>query len=94
MRLDGKWEVADTRAVAARMASLRGGPTGESDASYDLAVPGESEGGDPGRLERYGAHRDAGATWWVEAVHPWRYGWVEERPWPLAAMRERIEAGP
>ena len=22
-------------------------------------------------------HEDAGATWWVEAVHPWRYGYDE-----------------
>ncbi len=94
MRLDGNWEVADTAAVATRMASLRAEPAGGTDAPYDLAVPGETEGGDPGRLERYSEHGDAGATWWVEAVHPWRYGWTEGRPWPLAAMRERIEAGP
>ncbi|MEO7259784.1 MAG: hypothetical protein ABI047_00715 [Jatrophihabitantaceae bacterium] len=55
---------------------------------------GETEGGDAGRLERYGEHRDAGATWWIEAVHPWRHGWQENRPWPWAAMRERIDAGP
>ena len=89
MRLDGKWEVADTAAVTARIASLRTART-----PYDVAVPGETEGGDPQRLERYAEHRDAGATWWVEAVHPWRYGWTDHAPWPLAAMRERIEAGP
>lgn len=94
MRLDGDWEVADTAAVAARTASLRTGPARGTDAPFDLAVPGETEGADPGRLERYAEHRDAGATWWVEAVHPWRYGWVEDRPWPLKAMRERIDAGP
>ncbi|MDQ1743234.1 MAG: hypothetical protein QOE23_1573 [Pseudonocardiales bacterium] len=90
MRLDGRWEVADTAAVASRIAGLRGPDA----APFDLAVPGETDGGDPTRLQRYAAHRDAGATWWVEAVHPWRYGWVEGGRWPLAAMRERIEAGP
>ena len=89
MRLDGRWEVADTAAVAALVGSLR-----TAAAPYDLAVPGETDGGDPARLDRYAEHRDAGATWFVEAVHPWRYGWAESAPWPLAAMRERIEAGP
>ena len=89
MRLDGRWEVADTAAVAARIGSLR-----TTAAPYDVAVPGETEAGDPVRLERYAQHRDAGATWFVEAVHPWRYGWEENAPWPLALMRERIEAGP
>lgn len=94
MRLDGNWEVTDTAAVAARMASLRTASSAGTDLPYDIAVPGETEGGDAGRRERHAEHRDAGATWWVEAVHPWRYGWEESRPWPLAAMRERIEAGP
>lgn len=89
MRLDGNWEVADTAAVTARIASLRTNQT-----PYDVAIPGETQGGDPRRLERYAEHAAAGATWWVEAVHPWRYGWVEHAPWPLAAMRERIVAGP
>ncbi|HEY0166517.1 MAG TPA: LLM class flavin-dependent oxidoreductase [Jatrophihabitans sp.] len=94
MRLDGGWEVADTAAVAARMASLRAASSPGTDTPYDIAVPGETQGDDPGRIERHAEHRDAGATWWVEAVHPWRYGWQEGRPWPLTAMRERIEAGP
>jgi hypothetical protein len=99
MRLDGNWEVADTAAVTARISSLRTGETsaegaGASGDGFDIAVPGESDGGDTGRLDRYAEHQRAGATWWVEAVHPWRYGWTEGMPWPLTAMRERIEAGP
>lgn len=34
------------------------------------------------------------STWRVEAVHPWRYGCTERTTWPLAAMHERILAGP
>ena len=99
MRTDGRWEVADTRAVAERMRELRGtGDTGgagrPADALFDLAVPGETEPDDGLRRERFEEHAAAGATWWVEAVHPWRYGWVDGAPWPLAAMRERITAGP
>ena len=86
MRLDGRWEVADTAAVARRVRSLR-----TSDGPFDVAVPGESE---PGERDRYAEHEHAGATWWVEAVHPWRYGYTDGGTWPLAAMRARIDAGP
>ncbi|MEP6852464.1 MAG: LLM class flavin-dependent oxidoreductase [bacterium] len=89
MRVDGRWEVADTAAVAVRMHGLRSG-----DDSFDIAVPGESDGADPTRKDRFADHAAAGATWWVEAVHPWRYGWDEGSPWPTDTMRERIDAGP
>jgi alkanesulfonate monooxygenase SsuD/methylene tetrahydromethanopterin reductase-like flavin-dependent oxidoreductase (luciferase family) len=88
MRLDGTWEVADTAAVAERMRDLRTAP-----GPFDLAVPGESDGGDPGRSELHGAHAQAGATWWVEAVHPWREDLAADLPWPAAARR-RIAQGP
>jgi len=89
MRLDGRWAVADTAAVAARVAKHR-----TSNAPFDVAVPGESEPDDLDRLERFAAHAEVGATWWVEAVHPWRYGYEVGAPWPLAAMHDRILAGP
>jgi probable F420-dependent oxidoreductase len=89
MRLDGAWEVADTAAVTARVRSHR-----RSDTPFDVVVPGETDAADPARVDRWAAHADAGATWFVEGVHPWRYGWEEGGPWPLAAMRERILAGP
>jgi alkanesulfonate monooxygenase SsuD/methylene tetrahydromethanopterin reductase-like flavin-dependent oxidoreductase (luciferase family) len=88
MRADGKWEVDDTTGVAERMRSLRngGGP-------FDLAVPVESRGDDPGRRELQDAHARAGATWWVEPVHPWREDLARDVPWARAA-RARIDAGP
>ena len=89
MRTDGRWEVADTAAASRRLRSLR--PEG---AAPDLAVPGESEQSESGRLDRFAEHADAGATWWVEAVHPWRYGASLGAAWPWAAMRGRIDAGP
>jgi alkanesulfonate monooxygenase SsuD/methylene tetrahydromethanopterin reductase-like flavin-dependent oxidoreductase (luciferase family) len=98
MRLDGHWEVADTAAVAARISSLRTDASspeqGGLATAFDIPVPGESDGDNGSRLDRYAEHERAGATWWVEAVHPWRYGYAEGSPWPLAAMRERIETGP
>src|SRR3712207_3532838 len=84
---DGPWEVAHTQAVAARMTELRGDL-----ADFDIAVPGESNGNDPARAELHAAHADAGATWWVEAVHPWRAD-LPEGDW-VAAARSRLDAGP
>jgi alkanesulfonate monooxygenase SsuD/methylene tetrahydromethanopterin reductase-like flavin-dependent oxidoreductase (luciferase family) len=89
MRQDGRWEVADTAAVVAYVRSLRGdsGP-------FDVAVPGESNAEDVRRADRHGEHERAGATWWVEAIHPWRFGWTDGGRWPRGAMEERIDAGP
>jgi alkanesulfonate monooxygenase SsuD/methylene tetrahydromethanopterin reductase-like flavin-dependent oxidoreductase (luciferase family) len=88
MRTDGKWAVEDTAGVAARMRDLRGdgGP-------FDLAVPVESRADDAGRAGLQAAHADAGATWWVEPVHPWREDLPSGVPWSQAA-RHRIDAGP
>jgi alkanesulfonate monooxygenase SsuD/methylene tetrahydromethanopterin reductase-like flavin-dependent oxidoreductase (luciferase family) len=88
MRTDGAWGVPDTRAVADRVRSLRG-----SDAPFDLAVPVESRAGDPGRRDLQAEHADAGATWWVEPVHPWRADLAGDEPWAQRARR-RIDAGP
>jgi alkanesulfonate monooxygenase SsuD/methylene tetrahydromethanopterin reductase-like flavin-dependent oxidoreductase (luciferase family) len=90
MRVDGSWEVADTRAVVRRVEALRE----RDDAPFDIAVPGESDPADGARAERFSAHEEAGATWWVEAIHPWRHGHTDGSPWPLEAMHDRIRAGP
>lgn len=89
MRADGAWTVADTAAVVARVSSVRGGMD-----DFDVAVPGESDTADEHRGERVAEHADAGATWWVEAVHPWRFGYPERATWSLEAMHERIRGGP
>jgi hypothetical protein len=88
MRLDGQWEVADTAAVAERMRELR-----TDAAPFDLAVPGESDATDADRADLRSRHAEAGATWWVEAVHPWREDLPAELPW-TARARSRIDAGP
>jgi alkanesulfonate monooxygenase SsuD/methylene tetrahydromethanopterin reductase-like flavin-dependent oxidoreductase (luciferase family) len=87
MRTDGRWAVDDTAGVAARMRELRGGR------AFDLAVPVESRADDAGRRELQDAHAAAGATWWVEPVHPWRDDLPSDVPWAQAA-RHRIDAGP
>jgi hypothetical protein len=42
-------------------------------------------------------YAQAGVTWWIEPVDPWRFGWSFEVPWAPEAtvlMRERILQGP
>ena len=90
MRSDGTWSVDDTAAVAQRMRSLRG----DAGLPFEVAVPGESDPTDPTRTGRFSDHAAAGATWWIEAVHPWRYDYEDGGSWPLDAMQERISAGP
>jgi hypothetical protein len=88
MRTDGTWAVEDTVGVATRMAALRGdgGP-------FEVAVPVESRGDGGGRADLQAEHAAAGATWWIEPVHPWREDLPGDRPWSEAA-RVRIDAGP
>jgi alkanesulfonate monooxygenase SsuD/methylene tetrahydromethanopterin reductase-like flavin-dependent oxidoreductase (luciferase family) len=87
MRLDGRWEPADTAGLVAAVARLRGSLDG-----FDVAVPGETAAGADAAVAA--EHRSAGATWWTEAVHPWRFGYTDGGPWPAAAMADRIAAGP
>jgi alkanesulfonate monooxygenase SsuD/methylene tetrahydromethanopterin reductase-like flavin-dependent oxidoreductase (luciferase family) len=87
MRLDHGWEPSDTAAVAAAVTGLRGSVDG-----FDVVVPGETDAGSGGAQVR--AHAAAGATWWTEAVQPWRFGYTDGGAWPDRAMAARIAAGP
>lgn len=40
------------------------------------------------------AYEEAGVTWWVEGISPWRFGWQGDGGWPLTAMRDRVLMGP
>ena len=68
--------------------------TAPFDAVHFAPTPGE----DPLRAgEIVKPYADAGVTWWIEPVDPWRFGWSFEVPWPPEAtvrMRERIREGP
>jgi probable F420-dependent oxidoreductase len=37
---------------------------------------------------------DAGATWWLENIAPWRFGMEWDSIWDLDVMRERVLQGP
>ena len=93
MRADGRWRVEDTAAVR-RFLETQPAGAGRRAASGepDLVVPGETEPGMSGPV--HAAHERAGATWWAEAVHPWRYGLAPDAEQALDRMAERIAAGP
>jgi alkanesulfonate monooxygenase SsuD/methylene tetrahydromethanopterin reductase-like flavin-dependent oxidoreductase (luciferase family) len=78
--------------VRALLAYVRGHRTG--DGPFDVVIGGHTEGAagpaDRAVVEPYA---EAGATWWLEDVSPWPFGWQWAGPWPLAAMRERIRRG-
>ncbi len=54
---------------------------------YDVAFGGYTEDASSSQaLERVAAYGEAGATWWMERIHPWRA--------PYERMVERIRLGP
>jgi alkanesulfonate monooxygenase SsuD/methylene tetrahydromethanopterin reductase-like flavin-dependent oxidoreductase (luciferase family) len=65
------------------------------DSPFDVVIGGHTDGVDPAVdgavVEPY---IEAGATWWLEDVSPWPFGWTWQGPWPFEAMRERIRGGP
>jgi alkanesulfonate monooxygenase SsuD/methylene tetrahydromethanopterin reductase-like flavin-dependent oxidoreductase (luciferase family) len=65
------------------------------DAPFDVVIGGHTSGtnaaADRAIVEPYVA---AGATWWLEDVSPWPFGWNWQGPWPFDAMRDRIRNGP
>lgn len=62
---------------------------------FDVVVAGETPGDDRATgamiVEPY---EEAGLTWWIESIDPWRFGWTDNRPWPTGRMRERVRQGP
>jgi alkanesulfonate monooxygenase SsuD/methylene tetrahydromethanopterin reductase-like flavin-dependent oxidoreductase (luciferase family) len=56
---------------------------------FEILDGGETPGSDPAESERLGA------TWWIESLNPWRFGWDDGEGWPeIGPLRERIGAGP
>lgn len=81
------WE-EKARALVAELRSLRADP----DAPFEYFDGGHTpEGDDDPALSA-----DIGATWWIESLDPWRFGWDGTAAgWPAAEpMRERVRQGP
>ena len=68
--------------------------TAPFDAVHSGATPGDNQSLAAAMIQPYA---DAGVTWWIEPVDPWRFGWSYEVPWASEAtvlMRERVRQGP
>ena len=69
-----------------------------SSAPFDAVHFGATPGSEPAQAaEMVAPYADAGVTWWIEPVDPWRFGWSFEVPWAPEAtvlMRERVRQGP
>jgi alkanesulfonate monooxygenase SsuD/methylene tetrahydromethanopterin reductase-like flavin-dependent oxidoreductase (luciferase family) len=65
------------------------------DGPFDVVIGGHTNTPD-GQDDRavVESYVEAGATWWLEDVSPWPFGWNWRGAWPIDAMRERIRNGP
>ena len=81
----------DARGVARYVAERREASAGP----FDVVVAGETPGEDQKEGARtVAAYEEAGVTWWVESIDPWRFGWTGDESWPTVEMRDRIRQGP
>ena len=66
-----------------------------ADAPFDVISTGFTPGDAPAKaaqtVQRYA---EAGATWWLEAIAPYRFDRGFDGDWPVAALRERVLQGP
>lgn len=61
----------------------------------DIVASGHTAGKEPDQdAAAVRAFAEAGATWWIEDVSPWPFGWQWEGPWPIERMNDRIRQGP
>jgi alkanesulfonate monooxygenase SsuD/methylene tetrahydromethanopterin reductase-like flavin-dependent oxidoreductase (luciferase family) len=81
------------RIVLAEIRALR-----ETDGPFDAVHGGETPGDNPSAgADIVRPYIDAGVTWWIEGVHPWRWGLKIEDPMTpedTRRMDERILQGP
>ena len=65
---------------------------------FDAVHSGATPGNDPAQAAALiDPYVEAGVTWWIEPIDPWRFGWSYEVPWDPQAtvlMRERVRQGP
>jgi len=66
-----------------------------NDGPFDVAAAGETPGdAQAAGTEIVARYEEAGLTWWIESIDPWRFGWTEDGPWPIGEMRARVRQGP
>jgi hypothetical protein len=66
-----------------------------TDDPFDIVQSGITPGDDRAKArEIVSRHAQAGVTWWLEAIAPYRLGRSFEEPWDLEPLRERVLQGP
>ncbi len=66
-----------------------------TDDPFDVVYSGETPGDDPAQAaEILGSFAEAGVTWWLEPIAPYRDGHGFAEPWDTARLRERVLQGP
>jgi probable F420-dependent oxidoreductase len=87
LNLSGEEKLAQFKQAVAYVRAQR-----QSAAPFDIISVGYTE---PGRAaEIVAPYDEAGATWWMECLDPWRFGWTGQGPWPVEVMRQRVQCGP
>jgi alkanesulfonate monooxygenase SsuD/methylene tetrahydromethanopterin reductase-like flavin-dependent oxidoreductase (luciferase family) len=79
----GTFLPADLREIVTYIKAHR-----STDSPFEVVAGGYTPGDD------VASWAEAGATWWLEVLDPWRFGWEKQHPLPFAAMHARIHQGP
>lgn len=67
----------------------------EGGSPFDVVIGGHTSGGDRvADKATMDELAEASATWWIEDLSPWPFGWNWQGDWPFEAMRERVRRGP
>ena len=89
----GLGEGISPQALAASVAYVR--DRRSSPTPFEVVASGHTSGDDAsGDRERVLAVARAGATWWLEDLSPWAFGWQGNEGWPTDAMELRLRRGP
>ena len=68
----------------------------ESDDPFDVVVSVWSDHIPEGEvMGQVNAFAEAGVTWWIDSLDPWRFGWSDQSDeWPIMQIRKAIQQGP
>ncbi len=98
---DGAFPLFDAETEAQELAQLGeavrylGAARKDPAQPFDIVCTGITPGADLAQAAQVVNQRAAlGATWWLEAIAPYRFGQGFDGQWPLEALRERILQGP
>jgi len=87
---EGENEIEALRACVDYVLSHR-----DSSDPFDVVYAGETPGDNPTQAaEIVGAFGEAGVTWWLEPIAPYRFGEGFSEPWDTERLRERVLQGP